>query len=68
MSSGITSPGSVAAKLNNTADAMPCPTDTSFYVAFPSFSNGAPQVCQGGPGYNGWYGHGQVNALRAVGG
>jgi lantibiotic leader peptide-processing serine protease len=31
-------------------------------------SNGAPQVCQGGTGYNGFNGHGQVNALRAIGG
>jgi hypothetical protein len=29
---------------------------------------GAPQTCQGGTAYNGWFGHGQVNALRAVGG
>jgi lantibiotic leader peptide-processing serine protease len=25
-------------------------------------------VCQGGAGYNGFNGHGQVNALRAIGG
>ncbi len=31
-----------------------CPSDLSIYVAFASMSNGAPQVCQGGFGYNGW--------------
>ena len=29
---------------------------------------GAPQVCQGGTGYNSFNGHGQINALRAIGG
>jgi subtilisin family serine protease len=44
--------GSVAAKLQNTADPWPCPeTSTS---------------CVGGNGYNGFYGHGQVNAFNAV--
>jgi lantibiotic leader peptide-processing serine protease len=67
-SMGITGTGPVTARLNTTADGMPCPTDTSIYAFFPSVSNGAPQTCQGGAGYNGWYGHGQVNALKAVGG
>jgi subtilisin family serine protease len=67
-STGITGTGPVTARLNNTADAMRCPTDTSMYAFFPSVSNGALQTCQGGAGYNGWYGHGQVNALKAVGG
>jgi len=66
---GPTSPGAITARLGNTADAMSCPTDYSTpvdYVAFPSVANGAPQLCTGGPGYNSWYGHGQVNALSAV--
>jgi len=66
---GTTSPGAITARLGNTADAMSCPTDYSTpvdYVAFPSVANGAPQLCTGGPGYNSWYGHGQVNALSAV--
>jgi hypothetical protein len=29
---------------------------------------GAPQTCTGGPSYNSFNGHGQVNALTAVGG
>jgi subtilisin family serine protease len=45
-------PGQVAAIIEQTADPMPCPPD--------------PTTCQGGEGYNGWFGHGRVNALRAV--
>ena len=65
VSTGVTSPGAVAAKINNTADPLACP-DTSMYAFFPSVNNGAPQVCQGGTGYNSFNGHGQVNALSAV--
>jgi subtilisin family serine protease len=68
VSMGITSPGAVTARIDNTADPMPCPADVSQYAFFPSANNGAPQACQGGTGYNGWFGHGQVNALTAVGG
>lgn len=66
VSTGVTSPGAVAAKLANTADPLPCPPDPSIYAPFPAVDNGAPQVCQGGPGNNGFNGHGQVNALKAV--
>ena len=67
-SRGITQPGAVQARVNNTADPMPCPAAAVIaqYSFFPSVSNGAPQACQGGAGYNSWYGHGQVNALSAV--
>jgi subtilisin family serine protease len=65
-SQGIKSPGAVAAKLNNTADPIACPTDMSIYLTFPALDNGAPQVCTGGTGYNSFNGHGQVNALSAV--
>src|SRR5438445_5971140 len=68
VSMGITSPGAVTARIDNTADPMPCPADVSMYAFFPAVDNGAPQTCQGGSGYNGWFGHGQVNALAAVGG
>lgn len=67
VSSGVTTPGAVAARISGTADGMACP-DTAMYAPFPSQSNGAPQVCQGGTGSNGFYGKGQVNALRAIGG
>ena len=66
MSQGTVSPGAVAAKLQNTADKIDCPTDLSIYAFFPAVDNGAPQVCQGGPGYNSFNGNGQVNALTAV--
>jgi subtilisin family serine protease len=68
VSRGITSPGAVTAMLDKTADPKACPSDVSAYAFFPAFDNGAPQTCQGGSGYNGWYGHGQINALTAVGG
>lgn len=66
MSRGITSPGAVAAKLQNTADGMACPPDMSIYAFFPAVDNGAPQQCQGGMGNNGFSGKGQINALSAV--
>jgi subtilase family serine protease len=63
------SPGQVEAFLEGTSDAQACPTTLpAGYDAFVSFNNGAPQVCEGGPTYNGWYGRGQVDALNAVGG
>ncbi len=65
VSSGVTNVGAVTAQLQNTADEMACP-DIAMYAPFPATDNGAPQVCQGGPGNNGFNGHGQVNALSAV--
>jgi hypothetical protein len=61
----------VAAFLQQTADTQPCPTVLpTGYEAFtrptPAGQTGAPQVCQGGPGFNSWYGNGQVNAFSAV--
>jgi len=58
----------VAAKIQLTADSIPCPdADTlALYEPFPSESNGAPQECQGRRWFNSWYGQGEVNALRAV--
>jgi lantibiotic leader peptide-processing serine protease len=66
VSTGISSPGAVAAQINNTADATPCPSDVSIYSFFPSTNSGLPQACIGGFGYNSFHGHGQVNALSAV--
>jgi len=67
-SNGVRSPGAIASRLQNTADPIACPPDLSIYAFFPAVDNGAPQVCSGGPGYNSFNGHGQVNALTAVGG
>jgi subtilisin family serine protease len=65
-STGITAPGAVAARIFSTADPLACPPDLSIYSFFPSVSNGAPQVCTGGTGYNSFNGHGQVDALNVV--
>jgi subtilisin family serine protease len=58
---GKMAPGVVAAIVENTADAMDCPPNP--------FNPGPPfdflAICVGGAGYNGFYGHGQVNALAA---
>ncbi|HXH78948.1 S8 family peptidase [Nocardioides sp.] len=70
-------PGSVAAYLQQTADSQPCPTELPLTGA-PGSSratrpyatalrpDGQVQECQGGAGYNSWYGNGQINALKAV--
>lgn len=54
--------------LVNTADPIACPADLQQYAFFPSVNNGAPHVCTGATGYNSFAGHGQMNALTAVGG
>jgi subtilisin family serine protease len=61
-------PGRLAAMLAQATDAIACPdaTTLALYAPFPQESNGEPQSCSGGLGYNSWYGHGQVNALSAV--
>ncbi len=57
----------VASRIEQTADSMPCPdTSLPMYADFPALDGGAPQQCQGGPGYNSFNGHGQVNALSAI--
>jgi lantibiotic leader peptide-processing serine protease len=64
---GKMSPGSVSAKLQQTADPQPCPTALPpGYLAFTGTESDAPQTCQGGIGQNSWYGSGQVNALSAI--
>jgi subtilisin family serine protease len=64
---GRLSPGAVAAFVQGTADAQPCPLSLpTGYDGFVSVANGAPQVCTGATAMTSWYGHGQVNALRAI--
>jgi len=59
---GVMPQGKVGAQLTSTADAMACPPHpfdpggTGLWLA----------TCAGGPAYNGFYGHGQVDALNAV--
>ena len=57
---GKLSPGAVQALITRTADPVACPPNP--------FNPGGffPATCQGGAGYNGFYGHGQVNALAVV--
>ena len=59
-------PGAMGAMLTSTAVPMACPPDPSIYAFFPAVDNGAPQVCTGGPTYNSFNGHGQVDALNAI--
>jgi subtilisin family serine protease len=67
-------PSQVAAYLQQTADPQACPetlpitnpTNGIPYLAVLAVNSGAVQQCQGGPGYNSWYGNGQVDALNAV--
>lgn len=74
---GTMSPGAVQGRLQNTADAQPCPTalplsgapgTSLFGVPYSAITrpDGSPQLCQGGAGHNSWYGAGQINALSAV--
>jgi len=55
-------PAAVQAMLTQTADPMPCPPNPFD----PGGAGAFLATCEGGDGYNGFYGHGQVNALSAV--
>jgi len=59
---GKMSPGALQALINRTADPIACPPNP--FNPGPPFDFAA--TCVGGSGYNGFYGHGQVNALTAV--
>ena len=67
-STGVREPGDVTEIITETADPIPCPTaaQLALYAGFPSINNDAPQQCEGRRSFNGWYGHGEVNALAAV--
>jgi subtilisin family serine protease len=59
--------GALTAALQQATNPIACPSDTSAYDFFPAVDGGALQTCQGGVGHNGWYGSGEVDALKAVG-
>jgi len=60
-------PSQVAAYMQQTADPQDCPTTLPpGYLSFTGVNSGAVQQCQGGPGYNSWYGDGQIDAFNAV--
>jgi lantibiotic leader peptide-processing serine protease len=56
---GRMAPGALQALINRTADPIPCPPA-------PFEPGGFSATCRGGAGYNGFHGHGQVNALAVV--
>lgn len=66
--SGQMSPSDVRRQLEQTADPIACPTAAQLaqYAPFPSANNDAPQTCTGPAANNSWYGHGEINALRAI--
>jgi subtilisin family serine protease len=55
-------PGAVQAMLTSTADPMACPPNPFD----PGGAGAWLATCVGGDGYNGFYGHGQINAFSAV--
>ncbi|HEU4727560.1 MAG TPA: S8 family serine peptidase [Kofleriaceae bacterium] len=59
---GKLSPGAVQAMITRTADPVACPANPFD----PSGTGTFLATCEGGAGYNGFYGHGQVNALAAI--
>lgn len=69
------SPQHVEAILQQTANNQPCPepNEVTYFLASPPFPANTPvpgvlpnQRCQGGGGYNNFYGNGIVDALKAV--
>jgi len=66
---GRMSPSRLTAILDSTADAQPCPSSLpAGYDTFLGLDDLKVQVCEGTPTSNSWYGHGQVDALSAIGG
>jgi subtilisin family serine protease len=64
---GRMSPDRVKAYLDQTADPQPCPPVLpAGYDAFVGLDDLKVQTCQGGAGYNSWYGDGLVDAFTAV--
>ncbi len=59
---GLMSPGALAALLEGTATPYACPVNPFD----PGGTGASIAYCAGGIGYNGFYGHGEVNALAAV--
>jgi subtilisin family serine protease len=57
-------PAFVQAKLQSTATDTPCPEPRLF--VYPGFEGAFDAYCDGGPSFNGFFGHGVVNALEAV--
>lgn len=61
---GHQSPEEMRQRLNRATDPLACPSDPfNPSVLGP---DGKPAHCSGTPSYNSFYGHGQINALKAV--
>jgi hypothetical protein len=65
--------GSLQRLLERSTDPIACPSATVLaqYAFFPSVNNSVPgkpvpQTCSGPRQNNSWYGHGEINALKAV--
>jgi subtilisin family serine protease len=60
--------GRLKALIERSTDPLACPTAAvvAQYAFFPSVNNDAPQTCVGPISNNSWYGHGEINALKAV--
>jgi hypothetical protein len=60
--------GGLKQLLERSTDPLACPTAAvlATYAPFPSVNNDAPEHCVGPTSNNSWYGHGEINALKAV--
>jgi lantibiotic leader peptide-processing serine protease len=61
---GHLSPAEMTRRLNSATDPIPCPAG-DFDPTYPG-PDGKPAHCSGTPAYNSFYGHGQIDALKAV--
>jgi subtilisin family serine protease len=59
------SPTTVEQYLEISANNQPCPTPATVTQG-PGLAGGTTATCQGGPGYNGFFGKGIVDAVKAV--
>jgi subtilisin family serine protease len=62
---GHQSPAQMRHRLNRATDGLPCPPGP--YLPAEPGPDGQPAHCTGTTAYNSFYGHGQINALKAVG-
>jgi subtilisin family serine protease len=63
---GHQSPEEMSQRLNRATDPLSCPAGP-FNPTYPG-PDGNPAHCSGTTSYNSFYGHGQINALKAVAG
>jgi hypothetical protein len=61
---GHQSPAEMSVRLNRATDPLACPANPFNPTVLGP--NGQPAHCEGTPSFNSFYGHGQINALKAV--